>query len=57
MTIGSLEKFPLLVPVQHVPSDASSKTFLNYEERQTMVQAMDKLVRVRDHNLEDLFKV
>ncbi|XP_011302933.1 uncharacterized protein [Fopius arisanus] len=56
VTIGALEKSPLLVPVQHVPSEATLKTFLNYEERQTIVQAMDKLARIRNHNLEDVFK-
>ncbi|XP_015123214.1 uncharacterized protein LOC107045443 [Diachasma alloeum] len=56
VTIRALEKSPLLVPVQHVPSYASPKTFLNFEERQTIVQAMDKLVRIRNHNLEQVFK-
>ncbi|EFN67507.1 hypothetical protein EAG_02894 [Camponotus floridanus] len=32
---GGLEKVPLLVPLQHVPSEASDKTFLNFDERQT----------------------
>ncbi|XP_063987045.1 uncharacterized protein LOC135167617 [Diachasmimorpha longicaudata] len=56
VTTPALEKSPLLVPVQYVPSFASSKRFLNFEERQTIVETMEKLARVRNHNLEDVFK-
>lgn len=54
---GSLERAPLLVPVQHVPSEASPKTFLNFDERHAATTAMDKLSRVQEPNLKELFKV
>ncbi|XP_003693091.1 uncharacterized protein LOC100867927 [Apis florea] len=53
---GSLERAPLLVPVQHVPSEASPKTFLNFEERHMATVAIDKLSRLHQPNLEELFK-
>ncbi|XP_076248190.1 uncharacterized protein LOC143188044 [Calliopsis andreniformis] len=52
----SLERAPLLVPVQHVPSEASPKTFLNFDERHMVTMAMDKLSRVTEPNLKELFK-
>ncbi|XP_046829104.1 uncharacterized protein LOC124428730 [Vespa crabro] len=55
VTMGSLERAPLLVPVQHIPSEASSRTFLNFEERHMLSQVMDKLCVVRQPNLEELF--
>lgn len=57
VTTGSLERAPLLVPVQHVPSEASPKTFLNFEERHMATVAIDKLSRLHQPNLEELFKV
>lgn len=57
ITTGGLEKAPLMVPVQHVPSEASSRTFLNFEERQLAVVAMDKLCQVQKPNLEEIFQV
>nr|XP_012223237.1 PREDICTED: uncharacterized protein LOC105672711 isoform X1 [Linepithema humile] len=51
-----LEKAPLLIPMQHIPSEANEKTFLNFDERQTVAVAMDKLCKVRSPNLEELFK-
>ncbi|XP_076637045.1 uncharacterized protein LOC143349586 [Colletes latitarsis] len=56
VAMGSLERAPLLVPVQHVPSEASSKSFLNFDERHLVTMAMDKLSRVQHPNLEELFK-
>ncbi|XP_018398309.1 PREDICTED: uncharacterized protein LOC108776253 [Cyphomyrmex costatus] len=53
---GCLEKVPLVVPLQHVPSEASSRTFLNFDERQKVSIAMDKLCRVQSPNLEEIFK-
>ncbi|XP_050463997.1 uncharacterized protein LOC126858035 [Cataglyphis hispanica] len=53
---GGLEKVPLLVPLQHVPSEASDKTFLNFDERQTVAIAIDKLCKVPSPNLEEIFK-
>ncbi|KAK2582407.1 hypothetical protein KPH14_004725 [Odynerus spinipes] len=55
VTMGSLERAPLVVPLQHVPSEASSRTFLNFEERHVLAQAIDKLCVVRQPNLEELF--
>ena len=54
---GCLEKVPLVVPLQHVPSEANSKTFLNFDERQKVATALDKLCQVRSPNLEEVFKV
>ena len=54
---GYLEKVPLVVPFQHVPSEANSRTFLNFDERQKVDIAMDKLCKVRSPNLEEVFKV
>lgn len=54
---GSLEKAPLLVPTQHVPSEACERNFLNFEERQIFAKAMDKLVTVKHPNLEEIFTV
>lgn len=53
---GSLERAPLLVPVQHVPSEASPKTFLNFEERHMATAAISKLAIMQEPNLEELFK-
>ncbi|XP_011688757.1 PREDICTED: uncharacterized protein LOC105450541 isoform X2 [Wasmannia auropunctata] len=53
---GGLEKAPLVVPLQHVPSEASARTFLNFDERQLVAIAMDKLCQVRSPNLEEIFK-
>lgn len=52
-----LEKATLFIPVQHIPSEANENTFLNFDERQTVAIAMDKLCKVRSPNLEELFKV
>ncbi|XP_043281125.1 uncharacterized protein [Venturia canescens] len=55
LATSGLERAPLLVPLQHVPSEACERTFLNYDERQIVAKAMDKLVRVQQPNLEELF--
>lgn len=57
VTTGGLEKAPLVVPVQHVPSEASGRTFLNFDERQIVAVAVDKLCQVQKPNLEEVFKV
>lgn len=54
---GGLEKVPLLVPFQYIPSEASDKTFLNFDERQAVAIAMDKLCKVSSPNLDELFEV
>ncbi|XP_017798938.1 PREDICTED: uncharacterized protein LOC108579823 [Habropoda laboriosa] len=56
VAMGSLERAPLLVPVQHVPPEATPKTFLNFDERHMVTTAVDKLSRVLQPNLEELFK-
>ncbi|XP_034184983.2 uncharacterized protein LOC117606539 isoform X1 [Osmia lignaria lignaria] len=56
VTVGSLERAPLLVPVQHVPPEASPKTFLTFDERHMATVAMDKLSRMQRPNLLELFK-
>ncbi|KOX77600.1 hypothetical protein WN51_09264 [Melipona quadrifasciata] len=56
VTLGSLERAPRLVPVQHVPSEASPKTFLNFDERHMVTMAIDKLSKIQQPNLEELFK-
>nr|XP_031846381.1 uncharacterized protein LOC116432948 [Nomia melanderi] len=53
---GGLERAPLLVPVQHIPPEASPKTFLNFEERHMVTTAMNKLSMVQQPNLEEIFK-
>lgn len=57
VTLGSLERAPRLVPVQHVPSEASPKTFLNFDERHMVTMAIDKLSKIQQPNLGELFKV
>lgn len=57
MTIGSLEKSPLLVPCQHVSSSTTPRAFLNFEQRQIVTQVMDKLIRIYSPNFLELFKV
>ncbi|XP_026669887.1 uncharacterized protein LOC108625584 [Ceratina calcarata] len=56
VAMGSLERAPLLVPVQHVPSEASPKTFLNFDERHLATTAVQKLSGAQQPNLEELFK-
>ncbi|XP_012253830.2 uncharacterized protein LOC105684778 [Athalia rosae] len=55
VAMGSLERAPLLVPVQHLPSTACTRTFLNFEERHVLAQAMDKLCVRKNINMEDIF--
>ncbi|XP_046608856.1 uncharacterized protein LOC124299634 [Neodiprion virginianus] len=55
LATGSLERAPLLVPVQHLPSTACTRTFLNFEERRVLAQAMDKLCTQKNMNMEELF--
>ncbi|XP_014603469.1 PREDICTED: uncharacterized protein LOC106786514 [Polistes canadensis] len=55
VAMGSLERAPLIVPIQHIPSEASSRTFLNFDERYILSQSMDKLCTIKQTNLEELF--
>jgi len=57
VTTSDLERVPLFTPVQHVPSEAVSRNFLNFEERRILEVAMDKLCDIQNPNLEELFKV
>ncbi|XP_015588421.1 uncharacterized protein LOC107264555 [Cephus cinctus] len=50
-----LERAPLLIPVQHIPSESCSRNFLNFEERHTLGQAMDKLSVSMNSNLQEIF--
>ncbi|XP_066591621.1 EF-hand calcium-binding domain-containing protein 6 [Prorops nasuta] len=52
---GYLEKTPLTVPTPHVPSEACTKTFLNFEERRLVELALDKLSKVSQPNLIEIF--
>lgn len=53
-----LEKAPLLVPLQHIPSDDGPENFLDFEERVILSLAMQKLAKVADiaYNLIEPFK-
>ncbi|KAI4498944.1 hypothetical protein M0802_006119 [Mischocyttarus mexicanus] len=55
VAMGSLERAPLIVPIQHVPSEATSRTFLNFDERYILSQSMDKLCTIKQPNLEEIF--
>lgn len=52
-----LERAPLLVPLQHVPTRDCDRNFLNFEERHTVAAAISKLAArpERDLNLMDIF--
>lgn len=56
---GSLERDPMLVPIQHVPTKDCDRNFLNFEERHILSMAMEKLAKKPDitHELWSLFKV
>ncbi|XP_020292684.1 uncharacterized protein LOC109859141 isoform X2 [Pseudomyrmex gracilis] len=54
VTIGGLEKTPLLTPIQHVPSE--ERVFLNFNERLAVAAAMDKLCKIPNPNLEEIFQ-
>lgn len=46
------------MPCQHItPGTTTTKSFLNYQERQTVARVMDKLVKIYSPNYIDLFKV
>jgi hypothetical protein len=57
VTTSDLEKVPLFTPVQHVPSEAVTRNFLDFDERRMVEIAMDKLCDIQSPNLEELFKV
>lgn len=53
-----LERAPLIVPLQHFPSDDSPVNFLNFDERTIVTKALQKLARKPDQvsNLSSIFK-
>lgn len=54
-----LERAPLLVPLQHIPTKDCERNFLNFEERQVVSAALEKLAKKPDiqMNLMSLFLV
>ncbi|KAK0079021.1 hypothetical protein PV325_001848 [Microctonus aethiopoides] len=53
----SLNTSPLLVSVPYVPSsEAYSQGFLNFKERRLMADAMNKIAKLQNQNLEEIFK-
>ncbi|XP_057325404.1 uncharacterized protein LOC130667663 [Microplitis mediator] len=56
ITIGFLEKSPLLFPLQHIPSEACPQSFLNYDQRLIISRVLDKLITVYCPNLDEIFK-
>lgn len=55
----NLERAPLIVPLQHIPSYDDSNNFLNFDERQIVSAALNKLAKYPDQvsNLSSLFEV
>lgn len=56
---SNLERAPLIVPLQHIPNDDDNKNFLNFDERQLVSVALNKLAKYPDQvaNLSSLFEV
>lgn len=54
-----LERAPLIIPVQHVPTRDCEKNFLNFEERRVLSIAMQKLSKKPDLqvNVMSIFQV
>lgn len=54
-----LERAPLIVPLQHIPSYDDSNNFLNFDERQMISGALNKLAKYPDQvsNLSSIFEV
>lgn len=54
-----LERAPLIVPVQHIPTRDCDKNFLNFDERRTLSIAMQKLSKKPEMqmNLMSIFQV
>ncbi|XP_023247489.1 uncharacterized protein LOC106644480 [Copidosoma floridanum] len=55
MAQGYMEKSPLVSPVQHVPSESTPRSFLNFDERRILIRVLD-LLASNSGNLEDTFK-
>lgn len=56
---SNLERAPLIIPLQHIPSYDDSNNFLNFDERKMVSGALNKLARYPDQvsNLSSLFEV
>lgn len=56
---SNLERAPLIVPLQHVPSNDDRNNFLNFDERKLVSAALNKLAKHPDQvaNLSSLFEV
>ncbi|KAJ6633413.1 hypothetical protein Bhyg_16673, partial [Pseudolycoriella hygida] len=55
---NNLQRAPLIVPLQHIPSNDNSSNFLNFDERQCVSVALTKLAKYADQvsNLSSLFE-
>lgn len=58
-TQACLERAPLVVPMQHIPTQDCERNFLNFDERLCLSIAMQKLSKKPDlqMNLMSVFKV
>lgn len=58
-TQSCLERAPLIVPLQHIPTKDCERNFLNFDERLILSVAMQKLSKKPDlqMNLMSLFQV
>lgn len=56
-TINDLERAPTIVPVPHYPSEADPRNFLNFNERQTVAVALEKLALAPESNLSEVLSV
>lgn len=58
-TQACLERAPLVVPMQHIPTKDCERNFLNFDERLCLSIAMQKLSKKPDlqMNLMSVFKV
>ncbi|XP_011505794.1 PREDICTED: uncharacterized protein LOC105368481 [Ceratosolen solmsi marchali] len=56
MVKGQLEKSPLVIPIRHVPTKDTTRSFLNFDERQILTRGLNAISAYVDNNLEELFK-
>ncbi|KAL3279478.1 hypothetical protein HHI36_016988 [Cryptolaemus montrouzieri] len=47
-TQSCLERAPLIVPLQHIPTKDCERNFLNFEERRAVAIALEKLAKKPD---------
>ncbi|XP_075225203.1 uncharacterized protein LOC142326511 [Lycorma delicatula] len=55
-TQKDLHRTPLIEPIQHIPIDDGENNFLNFEERQALSSAMQKIVKKNYPNLIDFYR-